>query len=377
MPRDATGNYTLPTGNPVITGTTITSTWANTSLSDIATALTDSVWKAGDTSFAQGKGTHTWSTNPGGATSSIGPGNGDGWGLVTNNLKIGSWFGVGIAPLAGGGTVPVGQYAWSCNARTGETTQAGTLSTNQSLVAQQSIIGYAGAVLRNSSSLYFQTSSNAAIAAISPYTTGIGVVNAAGNAWTLTVDDAGNVTARLNLIGNFVRALYGVRVEGNGIPIAGIQGGYQVWNEGNSAGLSGHTTFINNQGGGNGGFMWRNINTPNTVQTGMCWMEGNGNFHSSASLIGSNVWAGAAQFASDGNINGSTWGGWLSNYLARYIQGNSQIQWASGIAEGAGVSVGGGGFGTSTLGAPWVQAGIRTNGSGNTLIYPQNVWLRT
>lgn len=42
MPRSS-GTYTLPAGNPVVTGTTITSTWANTTLSDIATALTNSV----------------------------------------------------------------------------------------------------------------------------------------------------------------------------------------------------------------------------------------------------------------------------------------------------------------------------------------------
>ena len=42
MPRSS-GTYTLPAGNPVVTGTTITSTWANTTLSDIATALTGSV----------------------------------------------------------------------------------------------------------------------------------------------------------------------------------------------------------------------------------------------------------------------------------------------------------------------------------------------
>jgi hypothetical protein len=42
MPRSS-GTYTLPAGNPVTTGTTITSNWANTTLSDIATALTGSV----------------------------------------------------------------------------------------------------------------------------------------------------------------------------------------------------------------------------------------------------------------------------------------------------------------------------------------------
>lgn len=43
MPRDVSGTYTLPAGNPVVTGTTISTTWANNTLSDIATALTNSL----------------------------------------------------------------------------------------------------------------------------------------------------------------------------------------------------------------------------------------------------------------------------------------------------------------------------------------------
>lgn len=42
MPR-AGGVYTLPAGNPVVTLTAISSAWANTTMSDIATALTGSV----------------------------------------------------------------------------------------------------------------------------------------------------------------------------------------------------------------------------------------------------------------------------------------------------------------------------------------------
>ena len=49
MSRNGSGTYVLPTGNPVVTGTTITSNWANTTLSDIATALTGSVAADGQT----------------------------------------------------------------------------------------------------------------------------------------------------------------------------------------------------------------------------------------------------------------------------------------------------------------------------------------
>jgi hypothetical protein len=49
MSRDGAGTYNLPAGNPVVTGTTISSTWANNTLNDIATALTNSIAKDGQT----------------------------------------------------------------------------------------------------------------------------------------------------------------------------------------------------------------------------------------------------------------------------------------------------------------------------------------
>jgi hypothetical protein len=49
MSRNGNGTYNLPAGNPVSSGSVISSTWANTSLSDIATALTGSVAADGQT----------------------------------------------------------------------------------------------------------------------------------------------------------------------------------------------------------------------------------------------------------------------------------------------------------------------------------------
>lgn len=43
MPRDSGGTYTLPAGNPVIPTTTISTDWANTTLQDIAAALSSSL----------------------------------------------------------------------------------------------------------------------------------------------------------------------------------------------------------------------------------------------------------------------------------------------------------------------------------------------
>jgi len=49
MPRNGSGTYSLVVGNPVVTGTTISSTWANNTLTDIANALTGSLSADGQT----------------------------------------------------------------------------------------------------------------------------------------------------------------------------------------------------------------------------------------------------------------------------------------------------------------------------------------
>src|SRR5262252_4735689 len=47
MAYNGSGTFNLAAGNPVVTGTTITSTWANNTLSDIATGLGTAVCKDG------------------------------------------------------------------------------------------------------------------------------------------------------------------------------------------------------------------------------------------------------------------------------------------------------------------------------------------
>ena len=49
MSRDANGTYSLPSGNPVSNGTTISATWANTTLTDIGSELSNSLDKGGRT----------------------------------------------------------------------------------------------------------------------------------------------------------------------------------------------------------------------------------------------------------------------------------------------------------------------------------------
>ena len=48
MPRDSSGNYTLPAGNPVVAGTAITPTWGNNTLNDVKTVLTASLDRSGN-----------------------------------------------------------------------------------------------------------------------------------------------------------------------------------------------------------------------------------------------------------------------------------------------------------------------------------------
>lgn len=54
MPRDSNGTYSLPAGNPVVTLSVISSTWANTTLSDISTALTGSLDRSGQGAMLAG-----------------------------------------------------------------------------------------------------------------------------------------------------------------------------------------------------------------------------------------------------------------------------------------------------------------------------------
>jgi hypothetical protein len=47
MPRNSSGVYTLPAGNPVVPGTTIDAAWANSTLEDISNELTNSLSRTG------------------------------------------------------------------------------------------------------------------------------------------------------------------------------------------------------------------------------------------------------------------------------------------------------------------------------------------
>jgi hypothetical protein len=47
MPRNSSGSYSLPSGNPVVSGTTITAAVQNSTMSDVATEMSDSLSRSG------------------------------------------------------------------------------------------------------------------------------------------------------------------------------------------------------------------------------------------------------------------------------------------------------------------------------------------
>jgi hypothetical protein len=344
MPRDAAGVYHLPAGNPVVSGTIISSTWANTTMQDLADALTQSVSTTTDSTFVQGKGTLHWSLATGGQCS-IGPGNGDGSGFVTNNMSIGTWQGVGITPLTGG-ALSTGGYAWSCNARTGAVQQQGNL-----------FLYNGGAYSPN---IYFQAAAGAYAPCMRANSVPkqIEFVNGAGNALTMSIDDAGN-----NI--HYGTTLMVGQATCQDRLILQRPGSY-----GEMAVFSQDGTFMYIRGRTSGGGL-QFVNNAYTAVT--FTIDDGGN----ATFMGQ-VGAGSGALSTDGNVNGPVWGGWLSNYLASQLgskaPNGAQVPWNSGIAELAAVM---GGNNTVDAGNPWVMEGIRvTTSTDINRIYPRVVWLR-
>lgn len=73
MPRNGSGTYNLPGGNPVVTQTLITSSWANTTMADLAAAISQSLSKDGQTvptaNLPMGGFRHTGAGDPADRTS--------------------------------------------------------------------------------------------------------------------------------------------------------------------------------------------------------------------------------------------------------------------------------------------------------------------
>lgn len=126
---------------------------------------------------------------------------------------------------------------------------------------------------------------------------------------------------KMNLTGDGAVPRFGtVSVNANGLsPIK--QGAYLLWSE-----VDGGKTFlVNNPGDGIGGFVFNNLNKDASISTGTVTIDGSGSLSSTGSIkaageiYGAN---GAVTVATDGNVYGSVWGGWLSTYIANYVNTN-------------------------------------------------------
>ena len=147
MSRNGSGTYSLPAGNPVVTGTTISSSWANTTLSDIASALTGSVASDGQTP-------------------------------MTGNLQMGSNKITGLA--AGTASTDAANYGQITGG-----TEAGVFTnvTDSALTSGRVVYASTGGLLASSANLTFNgtTLTTANDASISGLTVGKGAGSVASN----------------------------------------------------------------------------------------------------------------------------------------------------------------------------------------------------
>lgn len=114
--RNSSGTYSLPTGNPVVSGQTISSTWANNTLSDLATEVTNSLDRNGRgamlaplqlSSGTAASPSLTFSAETGSGIYRVGAGD---IGITISGTKVGDWKSTGLTAtgLTSTGTVNVG-----------------------------------------------------------------------------------------------------------------------------------------------------------------------------------------------------------------------------------------------------------------------------
>lgn len=164
MARNGSGTYSLPAGNPVVTGTSISSTWANTTLSDIATAMTQSLSQDGQTP-------------------------------VTANLPMGGFKLTGLAAGSGAGdSVRYEQFA-SPPAIGGTAAAAGSFTT---LAASSTLAVTGAATFATTAAITgnFTVNNKFSVTAASGNTTVAGTL-AVTNAITATGGVVGNVTGNV------------------------------------------------------------------------------------------------------------------------------------------------------------------------------------
>jgi hypothetical protein len=148
MPRSASGVYTLPAGNPVVPGTTIDSAWANTTMEDLGTEITNSLSRTGAggmlVPFRIADGLVTGpglsflnETNTGLYRS----GAGSAW-MAVLGVNVAQFSTVGLNIASGKSLTSQGAtYLISTLAVTGATTMASTLAVTGAITATGGVVG--------------------------------------------------------------------------------------------------------------------------------------------------------------------------------------------------------------------------------------------
>lgn len=143
----------------------------------------------------------------------------------------------------------------------------------------------------------------------------------AGNSWL-----QGGITQ--SSASTVYNQLYRLHLNNTPMHVGNRQGVHIGWNE---SGNRGEAAFVNNQGGGDGGFVFRTVNAANSVEKGRVDFTQDGNIYANHlqvrsgariegnnNIVGNEIYAGmgSARLVHDGDVFGSMWGGgWLSNYL--------------------------------------------------------------
>lgn len=203
MPRDAFSNYALPAGNPVVTGTTIASSWANTTLNDIATALTQSLSTDGSTVSVNLSGkTMTGGTHNNTAVTGSSTWNGTGSIATTSSVAAGTLSVTGAATIGAGATITGATSVTGTIAATGSVTGGSLVTGGVLSVTGAATIG-AGATITGATAVTGTIAATGSVTGGSLVTGGaLSVTGAATIGAGATITGATAVTGTITATGN-------------------------------------------------------------------------------------------------------------------------------------------------------------------------------
>lgn len=136
----------------------------------------------------------------------------------------------------------------------------------------------------------------------------------AGNSWL-----QGGITQ--SSAATVYNQLYHLHLNSTPMHVGNRQGVHIGWNESNARG---EAAFVNNQGSGDGGFVFRTVNSANSSEKGRVDFTQDGNIYANniltrggarmeanANIVGNTIYSGNgnAFLAGDGNLGGGLWGG--------------------------------------------------------------------